>query len=123
VSRNRLQGNGSAWEETKGAQEVVSRNREKETETQAGNQRELVRPREPGSLACNETAFSQAGKQAARQTHSEAGTQAVAGWQKQGGRQRHRGGQRQPEGCRQTSRGHRGRQAKPEAKLPDDGCV
>jgi hypothetical protein len=29
---------------------------------QAGNQRELVRPREPGSLACNMTAFSLAGR-------------------------------------------------------------
>jgi hypothetical protein len=48
---------------------------------QAGNPRELVGPREPGSLACNFTAFSQAGKQTARQTHSEAGTQAETGKQ------------------------------------------
>jgi hypothetical protein len=84
VSRNRPQGNGSAWEETQG---IVER--------EAGNQRELVRPREPGSLACNETACSQAGKQAARQTHSG----------------------------RQAGRGHWDRQAKPEVNLLDDCCV
>jgi hypothetical protein len=32
-------------------------------------------------MACNLTAFSQAGKQAARQTHSEAGTQKETGMQ------------------------------------------
>jgi hypothetical protein len=54
---------------------------------QAGNQRDLVSPREPGSLACNLTAFAaQAAKQAARETHSEAGTHAETGWQKQGRR-------------------------------------
>jgi hypothetical protein len=72
-----LQGNGSAWEETWGIGEggggSLAKRGGRQCYKQAGSLRELVRPREPGSLACNETAFSQAGKQAARQTHSRGG--------------------------------------------------
>jgi hypothetical protein len=109
-----LQGNGSAWEETRGR---LAKRGGKQCYKQAGNQRELVRPREPGSLAWNETAFSLAGKWEARQTCSR-GRDPGTSWLAErrmpavgGGRltcsSRHR----------PTGEGHGGKQAKPEAEL------